>query len=316
MKKENDDTKKREFYRIQAELLSQKEVKKGPNIPIESESKSTPKIRPNDLYDINNDLRRLVDAFIKGILIHKKDVNPLDDEGNKIYKLSDVHDIPEILSSSKIVSLDLPHDESQILRFPLSMGHHGRRIIHEIAEEYGLFHRSVGELSSRYIEISVIPFPLNDSSFNRKTVQAAVLLSGSEGLSNGSSNTSNPPIPLSNPSLTAPNPSDLPNPPSNPPLRASTPFDDTTAKHDNNNTINNDSIINDGGKEIHNDMNEVSKIRAAKYLLSKEKIDDKKSIKKPSFSNIKSIEKKEKKGKKGGVDIQVYINMYRCVFYT
>jgi hypothetical protein len=299
LKKENDHIKKQEFYRIQAELLSQKEVKKESYSSIESDSKLTPEIQSNDLYDINNDLRGLVDAFIKGILMHEKDINPLE---NEIYILSDVHDI-SILSLSTNGNSDLSHNKPQILRFPLSMDHHGR-IIHEVAEEYGLFHRSTGELCNRYIEISLIPFPLNNASFGgSKTVQSTLLLSGSEGLVNGPSNPSYPPIPLSNPSPTAPNPSNLPDPPSNPssnpPLRGSTPSDDATAKDDNNTTINNDSIKDDGEKEIDNDMNEISKIRAAKYLLSKEKINDKKSSKKLNSSNIKSDEKKEKKGKEG-----------------
>jgi hypothetical protein len=300
LKKQNDNTKKQDFYRIQKELLFQKEVKKGSNLPIESNLKSTPQIQSNDIYDINNDLRRLIDAFIKGILIHKKDINPVDKEGNKIYILSDVHDIPEILSLSANGCSDLPHDKPQILRFPLSMDHHGRRMIHKIAEEYGLFHRSIGELSSRYIEISLTPFPVNfpPNSRTSKTVQSALLLPSSEVSINGPSNPSNPSIPLSNPSPTAPIPSDLPNPPSNPPLRASPPSDDTTAKHDNNTTLNNDNIKDDTEKEIDNDMNEISKIRAAKYLLSKEKINDKKLSKKTNSSNIKSDEKKEKKGKK------------------
>jgi hypothetical protein len=303
------------------------------------------------LFYISNNLRRLVDAFIKGILVRKNGIDSLNDEENEIYILSDINDIPEILDTCTSHSVPQQFYNPQIipqrLHFPPSMDHHGRRLIHEIAEEKAIYHKSVGEMSNRYIEISVIPFPLTlETNFSAsKSMQLTLPLSGSEVLVNGPSNTpyslsdpsltaippsnppnpssnppnpsSNPPIPAANPFPGAPNLCDLlnptsnlsnhpsnppnpssnpPNPSSNPPLRVSTLSDDTmtpsTAKDDNS-TTNNDPIKDDSKKEVDIDMSDISKMRAAKYLLSKEKTNnDKKMSKKSNLSSIKSDQKK------------------------
>jgi hypothetical protein len=54
-----------------------------------------------------------------------------------------------------------------LISFPNTIPSSGRRILHEIAEELGLYHRSGGQGNQRCIEISSRPFPIIEISNQR-----------------------------------------------------------------------------------------------------------------------------------------------------
>ena len=110
--------------------------------------------------NIQSEIERLVCDLIASTLIIEEGVTKAISQGNGEFQSGIAVLKVQPFAAKAISNVDGTSTVFTFLRFPSFFDSNCRRLVHEVATRSSLFHRSIGIPPNRFIEVSLVPFPV------------------------------------------------------------------------------------------------------------------------------------------------------------